>query len=82
MIEVLENKNFEEKPHEYIADMPRAICSALVEAGYRKADEVRKETRKETAKFIVDALVSYDQEGNIREIIEIIADIFCVKLKD
>ena len=34
-------------PIGYIENIPLFICSVLIEDGYRKADEVRKETIKE-----------------------------------
>lgn len=68
MIEVLKNKHFEKNLDEYIADIPRAICSALVEAGYRKADEVRKEMAKEIYERVdkwLDEIVPHTREETI-----------------
>ncbi len=68
MIEVLKNKHFEKNLDEYIADIPRAFCSALVEAGYRKADEVRKEMAKEIYERVdkwLDEIVPHTREETI-----------------
>ena len=47
----------------------------LVEAGYRKADEVRKETAKE----ILDLLIRYDDGDSNSEAIELIIDHYGLK---
>lgn len=54
------------------------MMTALYEANYRRADEVEQET----AKFIVDALTAYDEEGNIREIIDLIAQKYGVEVDE
>ena len=52
--------------------------------GLNKANEIeaaREQGRKEAAKFIVDTLIAYDEEGNIREIIDIIAEKFGIAVE-
>lgn len=48
----------------------KAVAKVLVEAGYRKADEVRKETAKE----ILDLLIRYDDGDSNNEAINLIID--------
>lgn len=68
MIETIKDQHFEENPHEYIKNIPYAICSTLCNAGYRKADEVRKETAKEIYERVdkwLDEIVPHTREETI-----------------